>query len=577
FGFTGASITRPQPGSGPLKAGDSLAITLATAQTVTGVTLAQGGALPSLTLSNGATASYTGFDASGLQFTYTVQVGDDTADLKASSLALAGAIVEHATPDGYQASFYDGTDLSYSVEAADIDGDGKLDLMTTGYIGGTVSVRLGNGDGTFGAETKHTVGDGPVAVAAADLNGDGKLDLLVANATGESVSVLLGNGDGTFQTKVDLPVGDNPSAVTAIDVTGDGKRDLLVVNQDGDTVSVLLGNGNGTFKANNDFRTGAYPTTLAAADLNGDGKVDLVTTNTDDGDGTTVSVLLGNGDGTFQTRVDFAVGAAPRSVTAMDVNGDGTRDLVVANRRDDSVSVLLGNGDGTFQAKADFAVGKRPGAVVAVDIDQDGKLDLVTANRSSNDISVLLGNGDGTFQAAASYMAGQTPYALTVLDLNADGRPDLLASNTGDSGVTVLLSTLPTRALLDPSSLTTTGLSVAVDTIAPDAPVITAPVDGTLTNDSTPTISGTAEAGSEIILLIDGNPFRATTASNTGTFSVEVPSALIDGVHTISAHAIDAAGNKSADANSISLTVDAIPPAAPRVTSGSHYTTTTPT
>ncbi|MGE7419076.1 FG-GAP-like repeat-containing protein, partial [Methylobacterium tarhaniae] len=580
FGFTGASATRQDPRSGPLKAGDSLAITLATAQTVTGVTLAQDGARPSLTLSNGATASYAGFNASGLQFTYTVQVGDDTADLKASSLALAGATIEHATPDGFQTSSSTGTDLSRSAEAADVDGDGKLDLITTGYNGGTVSVRLGNGDGTFKGETKHATGVGPTAVAAADLNGDGKVDLVTANDTAghnDTVSVLLGNGDGTFRSKLDFAVGENPYAVMTADVNGDGKRDLLTVNQDDDTVSVLLGNGDGTFQAKAAFETGAFPTAVAAADLNRDGKIDLVATNTDEGEGTTVSVLLGNGDGTFQTKVDFTTGAAPRAVTAVDVNGDGKHDLVVANRSGNSVSVLLGNGDGTFQAKADFAVGKRPGAVAAVDVDQDGKIDLVTANRTNNDISVLLGNGDGTFRAGTSYMTGTTPYSLTATDLNADGRPDFLVSTTGDNGITVLLSTLPTRALLDSSSLAATSLSVAVDTTAPGAPVITTPVAGTLTNDSTPTITGTAEAGSEITILIDGNPIRATTASETGTFTFELPSALIDGAHTISARATDAAGNTSADATPVGLTVDATAPAAPRVTSGSHYTTTAPT
>jgi hypothetical protein len=335
-----------------------------------------------------------------------------------------------------------------AVAVADLNGDGKPDLIIANEFDNTVSVLLGNGDGTF--QTQHTfaVGTGPDAVAVADLNGDGIPDLVVANGgvgpTGEVVtntmSVLLGNGDGSFKTQQTFDVGDNPDAVAVADLNGDGKPDLVVANVNNGvgsgTVSVLLGNGDGTFQTQHMVAVGSVPSAVAVTDLNGDGKPDLVVLNSFDN---TMSVLLGNGDGSFQTPHTTAVGSHPSAVAVADLTGDGIPDLVVANTDDHTVSVLLGNGDGSFQTQLIFDVGSFPDAVAVADLNGDGKPDLVAANANDTTVNVLLGNGDGSFQTRQTVDVGAFPDAVAVADLNGDGKPDLIVTNRNNKTVSVLL------------------------------------------------------------------------------------------------------------------------------------------
>ena len=164
--------------------------------------------------------------------------------------------------------------------------------------------------------------------------------------------MLLGNGDGTFQPQVKYAVGSYPDAIVAGDFTGDGRLDLAVVDARTDgTVSVLLGNGDGTFQPQVTYAVGTDPSAIVTSDFTGDGKLDLAVTYVN-GPADTVSVLLGNGDGTFQPQVTYAVGNDPNAIVAGDFNGDGRLDLAVADEFPTTVSVLLGNGDGTFQTKS---------------------------------------------------------------------------------------------------------------------------------------------------------------------------------------------------------------------------------
>lgn len=323
-----------------------------------------------------------------------------------------------------------------SVAVADFNGDGKPDLavanancISTPCGPGSVSVLLGNGDGTFQTHVEHNAGAGPSAVAAVDFNGDGKADLAVANNADGTVSVLLGKGDGTFQPQQAEPAGAGPDWVAISDFNGDGKADLAVVNQTANTVSILLGNGDGTFQAKTDYYAGSEPRGIAVADFNGDGPLDVAIANSGSN---TVSVLAGKGDGTLEHVVQYPLGdGAAISIATGDFNRDNKPDLAVTNQdcnpncQPGPVSILLGNGDGSFEPHVDYPTGVGPTSVITGDFNKDGILDLALANYTANTVSILLGNGDGTFRPHVDYVTGQGPLAVTTGDFNNDGKPDL--------------------------------------------------------------------------------------------------------------------------------------------------------
>jgi hypothetical protein len=289
-----------------------------------------------------------------------------------------------------------------------------LDLAIVNGIDNTVSILLGRADGTFAPQMTYATGRGPGFIAVGDLNNDGHLDLAVTNQPDNTVSILLGRGDGTFQAHVDYPTDSNPRGVWIGDLNHDGKADVVVVDEicgpkacNSGFISVLMGNGNGTLQGQKEYATDASPLNLAVADLNGDGKLDVVTANFYPLNiGNDVSVLLGNGDGTFQPAVNYPTALGPESVAIADVNGDGKPDIAVAAGASNSVSILLGNGNGTFQAHQDYATGSNPFRIVVADFDRNGKPDLATADNGNNSFSVLLGKGDGTFLNHLEYAAG---------------------------------------------------------------------------------------------------------------------------------------------------------------------------
>ena len=353
-----------------------------------------------------------------------------------------------------------------AVAVADVNRDGIPDLVVANWctdstcVASSVGVLLGKGDGTFQPAVPY--GSGGLytdSVAVADVNGDGNADIVVGTcgfpqvikcvASGGKAGVLLGNGDGTFQPAVTYTLGGSGATSVAVaDVNGDGKPDLLVAT--GSAVGVLLGNGDGTFETVTTYSSGGLTAlSVAVADVNGDAKPDLVVANwcTDSNcTASSVGVLLGNGDGTFQTAVTYNSGGLfTNSVVIGDVNGDGKLDLVVVNgsttgKDAGNVGVLLGKGDGTFQTVALYPRGGYgAGSVALADVNGDGKPDVVVSNCSTSSIAcagangnvaVLLGKGDGTFPTAVSFgSGGTTPFGVAVGDVNGDGRPDIVAAN----------------------------------------------------------------------------------------------------------------------------------------------------
>jgi len=338
----------------------------------------------------------------------------------------------------------------YGVAVGDFNGDGAQDLVITEFFN-TVTVVLGDGNGSFQVAPKLEAGDAPWSVAVGDFNGDGVQDLVVANNYSNNASVLLGNGNGTFRGARNFAAGNFPRSVAVGDFNGDGLQDFVVTNYYSNNASLLLGNGDGTFQAARDVATRSNPRFVAAGDFNGDGVLDLAVADGDTRDNGGVSVLLGIGDGSFQPALTFALGRFTQSIAVGDFNGDGTQDLAVANATpsppyDTGLAVLLGNGDGRFHAAQYFAAGVSPTFVAVGDFNGDGVQDLAVANygtfsSSYEDAgaSVLLGNGDGTFQAAQYFRAGNSAVSLAVGDFNGDGVQDLVIVNERTHGVSALL------------------------------------------------------------------------------------------------------------------------------------------
>jgi uncharacterized repeat protein (TIGR01451 family) len=335
---------------------------------------------------------------------------------------------------GFQTAYY-----PTSIVTADFNRDGKADLAVTSYYDSTVSILMGDGAGSFAPTVFYPVNSYPRSIATGDLNNDGVPDLVVVNSDSSSISILIGNGDGTFAPAVSYSDSEYPQWVTVGDFNGDGNADVVVVNYYS-TVSIWLGSGNGTLKPRNSYPTQATTGTtfILSADFNGDGSLDL---GVGGQNAYTFGILLGNGDGTFQTALSIPNSYYSTSAAVGDFNADGKPDLVLPNYYSGSVSILLGIGNGTFQPAASVPVPYGANYVVVDDLNGDGKADIGIS--SGSNISVLLGNGNGTFQSGASFSFYGGPGPLLVGDFNNDGRADFAVGSYYDSRVYVMLGGCP--------------------------------------------------------------------------------------------------------------------------------------
>jgi len=422
-----------------------------------------------------------------------------------------------------------------SVVTADFNRDGKMDLAVASYGGSSsseIQVFLGRGDGTFGPPVAYDIGPGTGPLAVADLNHDGNPDLVVVNNDNDTVSVLLGKGDGTFQAPVNYSTPPGPASIVLGDFNGDGKLDIATADQADVTgscycVSVLLGNGDGTFQepAIITYTPNSLPLALAAGHFNGDKNLDLAVTLNFQSEGK-VQILLGNGDGTFRLGDSYAVTPDSMSVIAADLRNDQKTDLAVAEFGGRGVAVLLGNGDGTFEQPVVYMV-TTPISVAAADLNGDGILDLVTASDgvTSGMASVFIGKGDGTFQNAVSYPAGQFPYSVAIADFNGDHRPDVtITDGTGNreyvllnTGVVAFSPTTPLNFHNQKTGTTSTPQTVTLTNTGKTALTISS-MKAAGQFGMTSTCGSSVAAGANCAISVTFSP--KTTGAKSGTVSI---------------------------------------------------------
>jgi Bacterial Ig-like domain (group 3)/FG-GAP-like repeat len=366
------------------------------------------------------------------------------------------------------------------IAIGDFNADGIADIAIANGDG-TISILLGNGDGTF--QPQYTVAAIPASsacaysdeIAAGDFNNDDQTDLAVLctakptgigtvnlNGVSGSIEILLntGNGNGVFGAPTEIPLeGTGPAEVLASHFGRDANLDLAVLYVGSRSVGILRGSGNGMFQTEVGYLLGSQPnvnagpdagvTALAIGDLNGDGYADLAVAAASGGNGV-VSVLLGNGDGTFGTAANWIIGkgSTPSATVIGDFNGDGKADVAVnVGAASQGISVLLGNGDGTFQTPAlssgQLLSGSAPGGLANLaegDWNGSGKTGLALAAAGGNpDFVAYLGKGDSTFPSAAAFNAGppgqyEFGNAIAAADFNGDGYPDVVLAVASGNG-----------------------------------------------------------------------------------------------------------------------------------------------
>jgi len=416
----------------------------------------------------------------------TVQVnGLMTASPTPFKVTYPGSVVIDASSFAPKVDLAGGTN-SLTTAIGDLDEDGKPDIALANYSGNVVSVyrnisTTGSIDaGSFAAKVDFPTGSNPQTVAIADLDGDGKPELIVPNQFSNTVSVFknistAGSINGSsFATKVDFATGANPYYAAIGDLDADGKPDLVVANYNSASVSVFKNTASfgtlttGSFAAKVDFTTGSSPSSCDIRDIDGDGKPDIAVANYG---GSSISVLRNVSTtgtlnvGSFSTKVDFAAGSGSFQVAIGDMDNDNLPDLVVANQLSNTVSILRNTSTsgsivpGSFATKVDFTVGSQPYNVAVGDLNGDGRLDLAVANSGTSTISILRNTSSvgsitsGSFSNASNFTTGATPRFTSIGDLDSDGKPELVTANFGSSTISILRNNIAPINVVDSLAL----------------------------------------------------------------------------------------------------------------------------
>nr|RNJ67110.1 MAG: hypothetical protein EDM05_22565 [Leptolyngbya sp. IPPAS B-1204] len=407
---------------------------------------------------------------------------------------------------------------SAATATADFNRDGVPDLvvaLASPAISNNLAVFLGSGNGSFGSPLLLSAnGLSSFSVVTGDFNGDGNSDIVTANFGSDTVSLLLGNGNGSFQAAQTFQVGKQPNQVVTADLNQDGRLDLVTANSGSNTLSVLLGSETG-FRSGTNFRTkGTQPFAVATGDFDRDGKLDLISA---DAASNGVSLFLGRGNGEFSDPKSFIVGStSPVAIVTGDFDGDKRLDLVTGNLAADGrdISILFGDGKGDFPRGITLPAGGGVNSLIAADFNQDGQLDLAGLLNLSATMVVFLGDGEGGFTRAPDTFVGSAATDLSIADFNQDNKLDLVSASLNSTNASVILNkttavvlrSTKTLALVDGSQETAAGMTVNLDRgtlVVKGNPVVRVSVDGF--NDVEGTQVKDGITGSDKRNLLSGN------------------------------------------------------------------------
>ncbi|CAN7760566.1 FG-GAP-like repeat-containing protein [Bradyrhizobium sp. LjRoot220] len=430
------------------------------------------------------------------------------------------------------------TQTQYSVGAnpaglavGDINGDGRLDIVTSSPGSLNTWILFGNGDGTFGTAIPNlmAVPSSNFEVALGDLNGDGKLELVASDGSFAQVAFQVPHGGpGPFYSTGSVNLGAPPSSMALIDVNGDGRLDIVSQSSSSGTVSILLGNGNGTFQPGNSWGGPTQPASLA--DVNGDGRLDLI--------GASIfgffALDLGNGDGTF-SRVNTLPGEVQNFRETGDVNGDGNIDIVTLG--DDHITVHFLDNRYSLANLQQFAIPVgTPTDFAIADMNGDGKLDYIITNAEGT-VTVMLGTGAGGFSTVLQLPVGSQPGSIVLADFNNDGQLDVAVANQGSGTVSILMNHPPAAPATNSVTTNedTASASVAIGAIDAD-------------NDM---LSYAVKTGSE--------PAKGAVVFGSGSFTY-TPTANANGSDSFTIVISD--GNGHTVEQAVTVTIDAVNDAA---------------
>lgn len=407
------------------------------------------------------------------------------------------------------------------IDTGDVNDDGRLDVVVANFSSSNVSVFLGNGDGTYQSPLTFPVSANPSSLLVTDLNDDCKLDIVTSSFSANNICALLNTGlNGASTVSFSAPIlsaaGNGIKAIAPYDSNGDGSTDLVIANSGSNNISLIISNKNGTFGNERTFAVGTAPVALAVGDINNDGTADVVVANSGSNN---ISVLVRNEDPgcIFERQAIYDVGTNPSSLALGDVNRDSFLDVVVTNRDSNNVSLLLGNGNGTFKAQSTLSVGISPTSVAIGDLNGDAFLDFVVANSGSDNISIFLGNGNGTFASQINYKSQFGPAFVKLANVNGPNAfmADILIADLTSNDVRILLNSEPTASNISFITIASGASSGAAFTIQPVLSVLDA--FGNSIPGYTAPVTMTVSAGATIVGTVTVNAVAGVaTFANVG-------------------------------------------------------------